>query len=99
MLIPDWNHTQVSRSSACGKVRAISRIIALEPAMATSYSGTPSAMAARMASPPRSPIRAPCLMSSISSGDLTIRWRIVAAATSVRVRPGRASETWPAGRC
>ena len=29
-----------------------------------------------MASPPRSPIRAPCLMTSISSADLIIRWRM-----------------------
>ena len=51
--------------------------MAFVPAMATSYSGTPSVMAATEASPPRSPIRAPCLMSSISSADLTIRCRIV----------------------
>ena len=59
-------------------MRAISRTIASVPTRATSYSGTPSVMALRMASPPRSPIRAPCLMTSISSADLSMRCRMAA---------------------
>ena len=58
VLMPDWNHTQVSRISESGKVRAISRVIASVPMRATSYSAIPSRTAALTAAPPRSPIRA-----------------------------------------
>ena len=57
VLIPDWNHTHVSRISESGKVRAISWTIASVPMSATSYSLMPSRIAALIASPPRSPIR------------------------------------------
>ena len=58
-------------------------------ARATSCSGTFSLIAFTPASPPRSAIRAPCLISSISSVDLCKRMRIVGRPTSTSVDPGR----------
>ena len=91
VLMPDWNQTQVSRISESGKVRAISWTMASVPIRATSYSVMPAVMALRMASPPRSPMRAPCLMTAISSADLIMRWRMAAWATSTRVAPSKAA--------
>ena len=42
VLSPDWNQTQVSRSSLSGKARAISASIASRPAIATSISRVPA---------------------------------------------------------
>jgi hypothetical protein len=83
VLIPDWNPTRVSRYSASGKRRAISRSIASRPAMLTSSSVTPSAIASRIAWPPTSATVAPCLISAISAGDFTIRCCIAAGAMSM----------------
>jgi hypothetical protein len=93
VLTPDWNQTQASRSSLCGKLFAISRTMACVPARATSYSGKPSRIAAATAAPPMSPIRALSVMSAISSGVLTMRWAIVAFETSTSSTPGRAAWT------
>ena len=82
VLIPDWNHTQVSRNSLSGKDAAMRRTISSVPARAISYSLDPSAdmdsRASRMAVAPRSAMWAASVMSAISSVDLIIRWRMMA---------------------
>ncbi len=96
VLMPDWNQVQVSSSSACGHVRAISCTMAAVPASATSCSGTPMPMASTTAAPPRSAMRVIDAMCSISSPDLIMRRRMVAGATSTNSTAGKCfrSSAW-----
>ena len=57
--------------------------------MATSYSGTPTAIASRMAAPPMSPMREPCLMTAISSADLIMRMCMVGTPMSANSEDGK----------
>src|SRR4029079_17914703 len=60
---------------------------------ATSYSGTSFPAASTQAAPPRSAMRAPLRMTSISSADLTMRRRIVAGLASTSSTPGTAASS------
>ena len=94
VMMPDWNQVQVSISSTKGKLLPISRIIALVEAIATSYSGTPSAIAPITARAPTLQMRVPSRISLISSPDLTVRIHIDGSEMSTNSTSGKASPNW-----
>ena len=90
VLMPDENQVQVSISSTWGWLLPISRTMAWVACNATSYSGTPTAIASRPAAPPMSAMRALSRIQAISSSDFTMRMRMVGLLTSTSSAVGNA---------
>ena len=90
VLMPEENQVQVSISSTWGWHVPISRTMAWVAWSATSYSGTPIAIASAPAAPPTSATRALSRIQAISSSDFSMRMRMVGLLTSTSSAAGSA---------